>query len=53
MYKKLKGICLYCLGCNRLELEDFEGVNRCGSFYTYKEVIFSDKKRDMERYTGI
>lgn len=35
MYKELKGICKVaiekglCLGCNRLELESFEGVNEC------------------------
>lgn len=33
-YKKLKGICPYCLGCNRLELEDFEGINKC-EYYIY------------------
>lgn len=34
-YKELKGICKvaiekgWCLGCNRLELESFEGVREC------------------------
>ena len=34
-YKELKGICKiaiekgWCLGCNRLELESFVGVNEC------------------------
>ena len=29
MYKELKGLCKNCLGCTRLELEDFEGVYEC------------------------
>ena len=29
MYKELQGKCKYCLGCNRLEDEDFEGTNEC------------------------
>ena len=27
--KELKGLCKKCLGCNRLELDDFEGVEEC------------------------
>ena len=29
MYKPLKGICVKCTGCNRLEDENFTGVYRC------------------------
>ena len=29
MKKKLKGKCKYCLGCARLEDENFEGTNDC------------------------
>ena len=29
MYKELKGKCKYCLGCIRLEDENFEGTNEC------------------------
>lgn len=29
MYRELKGICRTCLGCNKLELEEFEGVYSC------------------------
>lgn len=35
MYRKLKGICKeaiekeLCLGCSKLELESFEGVDEC------------------------
>ena len=24
-----KKLCLYCLGCNKLEVESFDGVMRC------------------------
>ena len=29
---KLKGVCPYCMGCNRLENIDFDGVSRCINF---------------------
>ena len=29
MYKELIGVCKNCLGCARLELESFKGVNEC------------------------
>ena len=25
-------ICKYCLGCNRLEIENFDGVKNCNGF---------------------
>lgn len=25
-------LCYYCLGCNKLELEYFTGINRCSNF---------------------
>ena len=27
-----KKLCLYCLGCNKLEVESFDGVMRCKNF---------------------
>lgn len=30
--KQLKGKCTTCLGCNRLELEEFEGYYRCENY---------------------
>lgn len=29
MYKELTGVCRMCLGCSRLEQEDFIGVKEC------------------------
>lgn len=31
---ELKGICKYCLGCNKLEDCNYEGINRCKNFAT-------------------
>ncbi len=25
-------VCKYCLGCNRLGIEDFNGIKRCNGF---------------------
>ena len=25
-------LCKYCMGCNKLELEQFEGVHNCSNF---------------------
>ena len=27
-------LCYYCLGCNKLEINNFAGVNRCENFET-------------------
>lgn len=35
--KKFIGSCRECLGCNRLELEDFVGTEQC-EYSTYKKV---------------
>ena len=32
-----KKICFYCLGCNKLESENFAGVMRCKSFMAGQE----------------
>ena len=39
MYKELKGICVNCLGCVRLEQEDFTGVDKC-EYATEKQIEF-------------
>jgi len=31
-YQKLEGKCKDCIGCNRLELEDFKGIWRCKNY---------------------
>ena len=31
-------ICYYCLGCNKLEMEEFEGVMNCKDFMQGKEL---------------
>lgn len=36
-YKDLKGICNKCLGCNQLELIEFEGVSACKNFMKRKK----------------
>lgn len=35
-YKELKGKCKSCIGCNRLEALEFNGVERC-EYYTEEE----------------
>ena len=47
-----KKLCLYCLGCNKLEVESFDGVMRCKYFVTgqadwqekWKEALKSSEK---------
>ena len=39
MYKELKGLCKYCLGCNRLENKWFEGVKECKHMKSPQETI--------------
>ena len=47
--KKLKGVCKDCLyGCNRLELETFEGVDEC-KYQTLEQVKLDlDKEKANE-----
>ncbi len=35
--KQLTGKCITCLGCNRLEIADFEGVDECKGYMKRKE----------------
>ena len=30
--EEIKGVCLYCMGCNKLEMKYFTGVYRCKNF---------------------
>lgn len=34
-------LCMYCLGCNRLELDDFRGTSKCKSFVNATTKVFS------------
>lgn len=43
-YAQLTGKCVKCLGCNRLELENFKGVWRCEN-YKEKEQIKDEKNK--------
>lgn len=38
--------CYTCLGCNRLELESFNGVYRCEN---YIKGVNEDEKKDIKR----
>lgn len=45
MYKELKGICKeaiqkqWCLGCSKMELESFGGVNQCKYISKRKKLL--------------
>lgn len=41
-YKELKGKCKYCLGCIRLEDENFEGTDNC--IYAESPIDFINRK---------
>lgn len=51
--KELKGICPWCLGCNRLENPEFEGFYRCEGFMPhqinweeyYRESLMKENKK--------
>lgn len=44
-----KKICFYCLGCNKLEDEEFEGVGRCGNFTASSNNWQEKWKKSLER----
>ena len=44
-YPQLIGKCVKCLGCNRLELENFKGVLRCEN-YIEKEQTEDEQNRN-------
>ena len=41
--KEIKGICLKCLGCNKLEIENFVGTNKCKNFGGTNEQVLQQK----------
>jgi len=45
-------ICKYCYGCNKLELEDFNGVVRCNNFMQGKDMAEYYKEIRRNRQGG-
>lgn len=43
-------LCYYCLGCNRLEDENFKGINRCQNFVpaveNWQEKLMKELKKN-------
>ena len=48
---KKNKLCHYCLGCNKLELESFNGVYRCNNFIQAME-NWREKYNDELRKKG-
>lgn len=46
---ELKGLCKNCLGCNRLEDKNFEGVYRC-EYATTKQISWKDLKEEVLKH---
>ena len=44
-----KKICFYCLGCNKLEDEEFEGLMRCENIIPSKRNWQDEWKKNLER----
>lgn len=38
----MKGICKNCLGCNRLETDNFEGVEEC-EYFTLEQIEIEEE----------
>lgn len=55
-YPELKGKCLTCLGCNRLENADFVGCNVCANYVKRKEysirLYITNKEKFRNRRTN-
>ena len=47
-YKRIKGLCKNCLGCNKLEDTDFEGVYRC-EYATDKQIDIEDLRKELKK----
>ena len=47
-HRELKGICKNCLGCNRLDDPNFEGVYRC-KYATERQIDIEDLRRELKR----
>lgn len=50
-YKELKGLCKNCLGCNRLEDQNFDGVYRC-EYATDKQIDVEDLRKELKNEKG-
>ena len=48
-YQELKGLCKTCLGCNRLESENFVGTTQCKNYIdgTKKENLGIQEKLEL------
>lgn len=50
---KKNTLCYYCLGCNRLELEAFNGILRCKNFgagiENWQEKLREELKKDVNK----
>ena len=44
---ELVGLCITCLGCNRLEDKNFKGVYRC-EFATTEQITIEDLRKELE-----
>ena len=47
-YPGLKGKCTTCIGCNRLELENFEGYYRCENYVKGDKNVRQDKNNSRQ-----
>ncbi len=43
-----KKLCFYCLGCNKLEDENFDGVMRCENFVQSRQNWQEEWKKNLE-----
>lgn len=46
-FPELKGVCKYCIGCNRLELYDFIGIKNCKNFLPNKQSWYEDYRKEV------
>ena len=47
--QEITGICKYCLGCSKLEIPSFHGVNRC-EFATEEQIsLFVEEMRKKRK----
>lgn len=50
--KQLKGKCCSCLGCNRLEIAEFEGVDECENWMKGKKTG-NDWIQEIKKNLGV
>lgn len=46
--REVEEICKKCLGCNKLEDENFKGVQKC-EYCTLEQIILEQVKIDLDR----